>query len=434
MGKLIERVERLFPFAYSVAGAGNDAAVEVMQGELPSFNLREYPSGAENNGWRVSPAMTVEKAEIRKRGELIYDGTDSPLGVMALSDSFTGRIGLDELREHLFYSDENPDAVVYHSQQLYRTASKTWGFCLPKRLYDAMTPGDYDVDLRTRLEPVEMKVLDAVLPGKTDATVLFNAHNCHPFQANDDLSGVAVGIELMQRLAEWPNRRFTYRLLVAPELIGPQFWIDDIGKEAETIQAAVMLKSVGNDADLKLQDSFTSQDRLDIVAHHVFKHRYGEYESGPFRTVYGNDETVFEAPGYAIPTASVTRYPFPTYHTDRDTPDTLSEDRLQDTVDTVLGICTALESDRAYRAKFKGLLCLSHEKYQLYQQVWDPSLRDGAGRDSDRRWNRLMTYLPRLMDGKTRLIDIAEQFDLPIAEVAAYVEKWVEKGLAEPVD
>ncbi|MDA1023886.1 MAG: DUF4910 domain-containing protein, partial [Proteobacteria bacterium] len=67
---MTDLVAKLYPFAYSVTGQGNDDAVAVFQPELP-FTVHEYPSGAELNGWSVAPAWSVQKAEIRKDGELI---------------------------------------------------------------------------------------------------------------------------------------------------------------------------------------------------------------------------------------------------------------------------------------------------------------------------------------------------------------------------
>ena len=228
MGDLIDRVERLYPFFYSVTGRGNDEAADILLEELPSFHIHEFPSGSELNGWIVSPSWWVEKAEIRKSGQLIYDGMASPLGVITQSEPFGGTVDVEKLCRHLSFSDRDPDAVVYHCQQLYRPGTHTWGFCVPKRLYDSLDSGDYEVELVTNQQPGTMKVFDAVLPGRSPKTILFNAHNCHPYQANDDVSGMAVGIELMKRLAEIPDRRYTFRLLIAPELIGPMFWLGDL--------------------------------------------------------------------------------------------------------------------------------------------------------------------------------------------------------------
>ena len=36
----------------------------------------------------------------------------------------------------------------------------------------------------------------------------------------------------LQALSEQPHRRFSYRLVIAPELIGTAFWLDRLGDEA----------------------------------------------------------------------------------------------------------------------------------------------------------------------------------------------------------
>ena len=87
------------------------------------------------------------------------------------------------------------------------------------------------------------------------------------------------------------------------------FWIDKIYKQNKDIVAAILLKSVGNKRNLKLQKSFDGNTELDKIAKKVFDEKYEKYNSGPFRTIYGNDETVFESPGFKIPTISLTRFP-----------------------------------------------------------------------------------------------------------------------------
>ncbi len=38
--------------------------------------------------------------------------------------------------------------------------------------------------------------------------------------------------------------------------------------------------------------------------------------------------------------------------------------------------------------------------------------------------------MPRHLDGRTGLLEIADRYGLPVAEVHAYAMKWVERGLA----
>ena len=426
---VLELVRKLYPFQYSVTGKGNDDAVAAFSSELP-FAIHEYASGSEINGWLVAPDWRVSKAEIRRNGQLIYDGLSSPLGVITLSLPFRGRVTLAELKQHLFYSDEAPEAVVYHWTALYRPRDRSWGFCVPRTLFEQLEDGDYDIEIAAEERPGTMKVLDYLLPGESNDTILLNAHNCHPFQANDDISGCAVGIRVMQALSKRSRRRFSYRLVIAPELIGTVFWLDGLGAKAADLRYTVMLKSVGNPMPLRLQSSFSGESRIDKAAHHSFLHRYKTYDSGPFRTIYGNDETVFEAPGYEIPSISLTRYPFHGYHTDLDTPDTVSEVHLQDTLDATLDIIDTMEKDIVLRSSVKGLVALSHPRYDLYRAAPAPGIERAEYTAANARWNLLMNCLPRHLDGNTSLLGIADRYELPLNEVHAYAMRWVDKGLA----
>jgi aminopeptidase-like protein len=430
---VIDLVRSLYPHAYSVVSEGSDQALPAFCSELP-FEVTEYASGSEINGWIVPPAWRVLHARLYRDGSLVYDATSSPLGVAALSPSMTGRFTLEQLRSHLFCSEVEPDAVPYHWTNLYRPSNRQWGLCIPKNLLASLPDtGVYEIDIATESRPGTMKVLDYLLTGEDPRAILLNAHNCHPFQANDDISGCAVGIRVMQRLSERRNRRFNYRLVIAPELIGTVHWLHKLGQHARQLAFAIMLKSIGNDAPLKLQESFSGASAIDRAAHHVFKHRFGTYDSGAFRTVYGNDETVFDSPGYAIPSISLTRVPFSQYHTDADTPASLSAAALDESTDTVLEILDAMELDRAYRANFTGLIALSHPRYDLYRPAPAPGIDQHGRTATERAWHHLMTCLPRYFDGNTSLLQIADRHQLPIREVAVYVGQWVAKGLASPV-
>jgi aminopeptidase-like protein len=425
-------VAKLYPYAYSVTGEGNDLAIPAFCSELP-FVVHEFQSGRELNGWIVAPAWRVQKALIKRDGKVVYDGTSSPLGVITLSQSFAGRVNLDTLKQHLYFSADCPDAIVYHWTALYRPQERSWGFCVPRTLWERLEEGFYDVELITEEASGTMKVLDYLLPGESSETILLNAHNCHPYQANDDISGCAVGIRVMQALAKQPRRRYSYRLVVAPELIGTAFWLDSLGESAANLRYAVMLKSVGNAAPLKLQESYAGMSKIDIAAHRVFTTKFRDYVSGAFRTIYGNDETVFEAPGYEIPSISLTRYPFVGYHTSQDTPDSLDEATLEDTLHTVMSLLEVMEKNVTLKFVVKGLVALSHPRYDLYRAAPAPGIGRREYAAINARWNLLMNCLPRELDGKRSLLEIADKYELPFDELHEYVMRWVDKGLVSSV-
>ena len=108
------------------------------------------------------------------------------------------------------------------------------------------------------------------------------------------------------------------------------FWLEKLSLSNTTIKSSILLKSVGNDSHIKIQNSFTGDADIDRVAKSaVLSSCYANVcQSFPYRSYYGNDESVFEAPGIEIPTVTLTRYPFSEYHTD-DTPMAFCEDLME---------------------------------------------------------------------------------------------------------
>ncbi|REL34810.1 DUF4910 domain-containing protein [Thalassotalea euphylliae] len=420
-------VKKLFPFAYSITGKGNDSALEQYLSEL-DFTIHEYQSGQSLNGWHIPHAWRVTDARIFKDGQLVYDAALSPLGVGTLSPSFSGELTLAELQQHLVSDPQKPEAIPYHWQNLYRPLELDWVICLPDSLRKTLKEGRYRVELATQSTPSTMKVLDFHLAGETEDTIIINGHNCHPYQANDDISGCAVAIRVIQALQKKGSRKYSYRVIIAPELQGPMFWLNQLTDiERQHIKGCILLKSVGNKASLRLQNSYTGTAELDQAAAFAMQERYGEFEQGGFRTIYGNDETVFEAPPFNIPTISLTRWPFPEYHTDLDTPDKLDESALSDTVDATLEVLEQLECNRHYQRNFKGLVCLS--AYGLYKSI-PPVTDSGVDYNSlHGRWNKLMNCLPRELENNMSVFDLATKFQLPVKEVFEYLTLWQEAGL-----
>ena len=100
-------------------------------------------------------------------------------------------------------------------------------------------------------------------------------------------------------------------------------------------------------------------------------------------------------------------------------------------METVSEICLGLERNICLECRFKGLVRLSHQRYDLYQPFWDPSARDGPRRDQNLNLHQLMTCLPRYLDGNTTMLEVAERHGLPLRQVYEYAMKWVDCGLAE---
>jgi len=456
-------VKKLFPFNYSITGQGNDNAIPQYLSEL-DFDVHEYASGQSLNGWFIPHSWHIKKAKIYHENKVVYDAGLSPLGLATLSPSYTGKLSLNELQAHLTSSKELPDAVLYQWKNLYRPREVTWGISIPHRERIKLEDVEYRIEIETKSTPSTMKVLDYLLPGESKDTLVINGHNCHPFQANDDISGCAVAIRVMQALqkrATLKPFKYSYRLLIAPELHGPMFWLNDMDQEEQSkIKGCILLKSVGNKAAMRLQNSYLGNQPLDAAAEFTFKNKYINFDQGGFRSIYGNDETVFEAPPYNIPCISLTRWPFSEYHSDLDIPELLSEQHLQDCVDTVINIIENYEVignktlpnknkkhsnslfyskeisndkfNQCYKINFNGLVCLS--AYGLYKSIPEVSNTGVDYNSINGRWNKLMNCLPREIDDDMTVNDLSIKYDLPRQEIYEYLREWVENKLLIPAN
>ena len=146
----------------------------------------------------------------------------SPLGCAYLSPSYCGVCNYQELLKHVATRQDLPDAIVYDWTRLYRVADrKNWGLSLPYKYLASLgsNSSNIQVDIQTSYYESTMPVLSFTVHGQSPTTIIYNAHNCHPFQANDDISGVAVLIRLFQELTGRENTKYTYTLLIGPELL-----------------------------------------------------------------------------------------------------------------------------------------------------------------------------------------------------------------------
>ena len=437
MRSMKQLISRLSPLRLAPNSAGLDECVRILQEELP-FKIYEFKDESEVNGWIVPKKWEVLEAKIRDiNGSIIYDGMGHNLAVIGYSQSFVGRIKATELKKHLFYTEAFEDALVYHCDLYYKPFRKEWGFSVPKQVYDSITEGEYDVELRTSFEEGTMKVVEYVLEGESSYSIVLNAHNCHASCCNDDLSGVAVGVEAMRRLSKLAQRCFTYRLIIAPEHYGSIFYLSRLDdEEVSNIKWGIFLEMLGNDNKLALQRSFIGTSLMDRALTNALQWVAGDWWTAPFRKIVGNDETCWEAAGYEIPFPSLSRSDgkshFPEYHTSYDCPELINEARLEEAVRVILEAVYILENDSIMKRKFKGLVALSHPRYDLYKPFADPSEPDRRTISQMQiKWNHLMDCIPRYFDGETRILEIAERHETSFRNIFEYIKEFEKKGLVE---
>tara|TARA_Y100000588_G_scaffold390732_1_gene497066 strand:- start:194 stop:1549 length:1356 start_codon:yes stop_codon:yes gene_type:complete len=414
---------------------GNEALFRRIGDELP-LKIFRYESGQRHNGWIVPDKWSVREANIYKDDKLLYDGTVNALGVAQYSRSFEGELDLETLKKHLFSIPSLPDAHVFHCNWLYRPWENGWGFCPPHRFVDSLKPGKYRVSLKTTFEPGEMLVAHHHIPGKSDNTIVFQSNTCHPHMANDGFSGTAVMIRFFQWLSERDNY-YSYRLILCPEHLGTVFYLrDHTASEIDTYLAGVFGEMMGTDGDMVVASTFKGEEVIDRAFRHIVAQTTTKHRFLGFRESVGNDETVWEAPGYEIPFVQVNRFqthsePFWGYHTNYDNIDIIKPELLEEFFIVFQGVIELLENNVLMHRKFDGLVALSNPEYDIYLERFDPSKSAIRDNEYNNKWGVLQDSVVRYFEGNMSVLDIAEKHDLNFFDVRQYIQKFADKDLID---
>jgi aminopeptidase-like protein len=153
------------------------------------------------------------------------------------------------------------------------------------------------------------------------------------------------------------------------------------------------------------------------------------YRTGPFESIIVNDEYVWE--NYGIPMLSFSRFPYPEYHSSRDSVEIIKEASLNEAVDALIGAVDRLEASPLVVRKFEGTICLSNPQYDLYVDYGQVALGD-APSDQRRRMRCLMDFVPAL-DRPVSVKAVADHVGLPEKETLEYLQRWASKGLVDLV-
>lgn len=414
---MLELLKCLWPLKRSLVSDGYDKAIRIIAEKYP-IEVAAYPSGSKCWDWIIPEKWTCNEAYLETlEGRRLIDYHNHPLHCVEYSASIDKVVTRKELFEHLHVHPNNRKAIPY----IFKFYERDWGLCCSQEQKSSLNESEYRVMIQTDFEPGTLKVGQWWLPGSSSEIFVLATHLCHPYQANDDLSGVVVGLEIMKKLALLPNRYYTYLLLIVPETIGSIAWLSHNEELIPKMKGGLFLEMLGNDSHHALQRSYFGDTQLDLCCEHIIRKMDRGSHVGDFWTIVRNDELEFNSPGVRVPMPSISRclhpesefWPYPEYHTDLDTPDIISERILNESANIIMKVLLSFEQNVFPKAKFKGQPFLSRynlfpnnltEYNILFQTMWE-------------------------MDGKHSIMDIAIKHDLDFDAVFEVVKKFTEHGL-----
>ncbi len=353
-----ELIRALWKLPRDIVSEGYDAALAAIATQVP-MKICEYPTGTECWSWIIPEKWTCHEAYLESLdGKRLFSYADNPLHVVSYSLPFEGEVTRRDLFEHLHVHHKIPEAVPF----IFKYYERDWGLCCSKNVKDTLHDDKYKVVIRSDFSFGTLKVGEAVAPGKSDDCIVLCAHLCHPAMVNDDLSGVVVGIKVMQALLGRSDLRYTYRFLIVPETIGSVAYLSHNEQLIPKMKGGLFLEMLGLDNPHALQLSFSGNTEIDLCFSQALKDHDPFGWTGAYRTIIGNDERQFNGPGVRVPMLSLSRvlpptaadWPYREYHSSHDTPSVTSVNSLDASCDMVLSMIDTIENNRAPINRFKG--------------------------------------------------------------------------------
>lgn len=419
LGKeMYELAKRLFPICRSITGNGVRETLAILREYIPDLEICEVPSGTPVFDWTVPKEWNITDAYIENSaGKRIVDFKDCNLHVVGYSVPVDCHVSREELLEHVYVEDAQPDAIPYVTSYY----KERWGFCMTRRLRDSLPEDTYHCVIRSTLEAGSLTYAEAVIPGETQDEILLSTYVCHPSMANNELSGPVVQTYLYQWLKELAHRRYTYRLLFIPETIGSITYISQhMEHMKQYIKAGFLLSCVGDERAYSYIPTRKGGTLADRTALKVLQDEHPNFVKHTFLD-RGSDERQYNAPGVDIPVCGICRSKYgmyPEYHTSLDNMDLISAGGLAGAYALIKAILTLLEYNYCYRTECfcepqlgkRGLQSTISQK-GTYGDVL--TLRD------------LIAYA----DGETDLIEISEIIGVPVSALYPLIDQLSEQGL-----
>ncbi len=432
-------VEELFPRYRALCGPDFRDSLHILQKYL-DFEIREFPTGTEVGDWTIPPEFVVNEAWVEgPDGARVIDFADHPYHVHIYSGAFDGELSLDELKERVSTHPDLPDAIPLR-QSYYRY---DWGLCASQNQVKTWQPGTYKVHIDTELNDGALRVGEYYLPGESKKEIMVCTYLCHPFGANDNLSGVSVATELFRRLSEMKYRRYSYRLCIWPETIGALTWIDANRAKLNNIVGGYEISICGDDAPIRYVKSYFGDALVDRAFGHALRnsglaHEILEYDG----VCNGSDQAHFNAIGLRVPFGHPIRgghitpeipgkkqIGYAEYHSSADDLNLIKPENLSDIMEVTWDAIQAIERARTYKATFTGTPFLSKHGVYPYQHGL------GTGTTATKSTFGGLAYYQLMIDadGEKDLLAIADGSALPIEAYDDAVENFKKAGLIEDI-
>ena len=227
MKDYFELIKQLANMDRCHCGPEMEEAYSLLKKFYPSTRLIKNKCGEIINYWKIPPFWTCKKGTLKTLdGNIIADKSRNNLELFSYSPSFSGKIKLNDLQDHLLSDPERPERVIFHFRNQYRHWDTNWGFSIPHNVRENLRDKEYEVEIETSFSNNhEMTQADYLHKGQSEKEYLLMGHFDHPSMINDGLAGCIAAFEVINRLKN-KKTKFSYRAFASVEIIGSVAYLE----------------------------------------------------------------------------------------------------------------------------------------------------------------------------------------------------------------
>ena len=337
---MYELMERLYPITRSITGKGVRKTLKIFQDSI-DLQIHEVATGTKVFDWTVPEEWNIDDAYImNKNGEKIVDFKKSNIHILQYSEKIEKKVGLEELKKHIFTLPEQPDTIPYRTS-FY---NKNWGFCMKHKEFLKLDDDEYAVNISSEHKDGSLTYGEFLIKGESTDEILISTYVCHPSLCNDNLSGPVLSLFLAKYFSK-QKLHYSIRFLFIPETIGAITWLARNEDNVKNIKHGLVATCLGDSGNLTYKKTRDGDNIIDKIVEEVL------IESGkPYKIMdfwpSGSDERQYCSPGFNLPVGSLMRTPydmFDEYHTSEDNLSFMNKESLRDSFLKYIAVIKKLE-------------------------------------------------------------------------------------------
>ena len=420
--KIFNFAIHLQKFPRSLTGNGNRQTLNSIKSVLKNLKLLNVKSGYKAFDWIVPDEWIFKDAYIEgPKGNKIVDAKKNFLHLVNYSIPIKKKISLKELNKKLHSHKKIPDAIPYVTSYY----DKNWGFCISHNERKKLKKGLYEVNIDTKFKKGQLDFAEFYIKGYSKKEIFLSSYICHPYMANNEISGPTVLTYLLDYFRRKKNY-YSIRAVFIPETIGSIVYLSKkLSILKKNVIAGFNLSCLGDERCYSFIPSRSGETLSDRVSTSVLEWIDKNYKKYSWLE-RGSDERQYCSPGVNLPISSVTRSKFgeyPEYHTSHDDFNrVVTANGLFSSYELYIKLINAIQNN--YYPKSKVICEPKLSKYNLYNPLrknkyqkksYDSTITDPI--------INILSYA----DGKNSLLDISDKIKLPIWTLIDICDELYEK-------